>query len=141
MKIRVRSFLAMAGLVLGAAVASFAQTTDTVTNVPFAFNVGSTELPRDSYRISKVSGHMSAFQIRGLRGAAIIISQLDGPSATDPSPRLVFHRIGDKYFLREVRLSGNSGFTLPTSRAETAAAETAEGVDAAPETVVIPAHR
>ena len=140
MKIRFRSLLAMAGvLVLNASAVSFAQTTDTVSNVPFTFNVGSAELPRDTYRITKVSGHMSAYQIRGLRAAAIMISQPDGPDAADPSPRLVFHRIGDKYFLREVRLTGNSGFTLPASRAEVEAAEQV-GAEAAPETVVIPAR-
>jgi hypothetical protein len=140
MKIRFRSLLAMAGLlVLGASAVSLAQTTDTVTTVPFTFNVGSAELPRDTYRITKVSGHMSAYEIRGLRAAAIMISQPDGPDNANPSPRLVFHRIGDKYFLREVRLPGNSGFTLPTSEAEVAAAETV-GADAAPETVVVPAR-
>ena len=140
MKIRFRSLLAMAGvLVLNASAVSFAQTTDTVSNVPFTFNVGSAELPRDTYRITKASGHMSAYQIRGLRAAAIMISPPDGPDAADPSPRLVFHRIGDKYFLREVRLTGNSGFTLPASRAEVEAAELV-GAAAAPETVVIPAR-
>ncbi len=130
MKIRFRSLLAMAGLlVLNASAVSLAQTTDTVSNVPFTFNVGSAELPRDTYTITKVSGHMSAYQIRGLRAAAIMISQPDGPDAADPSPRLVFHRIGDKYFLREVRLTGNSGFTLPASSAETAAAEMAGGAE------------
>ena len=98
MKTRFRSLLAVAGLlVLNASAVSLAQTTDTVSNVPFTFNVGSAELPRDTYTITKVSGHMSAYQIRGLRAAAIMISQPDGPDAADPSPRLVFHRIGDKY--------------------------------------------
>ena len=87
----------MAGvLVLNASAELFAQTTDTVSNVPFTFNVGSAELPGDTYRITKVSGHMSAYQIRGLRAAAIMISQPDGPDAADPSPRLVFHRIGEQ---------------------------------------------
>jgi hypothetical protein len=140
MKIRFRSFLVLAGLlVLNASAVSVAQTTDTVSNVPFAFNVGSAVLPRDTYRITKVSGHMSAYQIRGLHAAAIMISQPDGRDAADPSPRLVFHRIGAKYFLREVRLTGNAGFTLPASRAEVEAAEQI-GAEAAPETIVVPAR-
>jgi hypothetical protein len=128
-----------AGLVIfGAAATSQAQA-DTVTAVPFAFTVGSTELPRDSYTISRVSGHMNAFLIRGLRGSTIVMSQPDGPSATDPSPRLVFHRYGDRYFLREVRLAGNTGFSLPKSRAETSAEEKV-AKRSAPEVIVLTAR-
>ena len=77
--------------------------------------------------------------ISSLRHRAIVLSQADGPSDTDNSPRLVFHRYGDHYFLREVRLPGKLGFTLPATRAEREAAEQIAG-RTAPELVVVRAQ-
>jgi len=123
MKSFVRSLVAIAGLlVLTAAAAPHAQGTDTVTNVPFAFNVGKTAMPRDSYTISRLPGHMDAFMIRGLRHTAIVTSQ-PADRGADATPRLVFHRYGDSYFLREVHMGGSTGFELPATRAERDAAE------------------
>jgi hypothetical protein len=124
MKIYARTLAALAGLLLlGSAGALDAQTSDTMTSVPFAFAVGSATLPPDTYRISRLPGHMSAFLIRGRNDGAIVTSQPEGRSQSDATPRLVFHRYGQQYFLREVRLAGNSGFKLPKTRAEIAAAE------------------
>jgi hypothetical protein len=55
--------------------------------------------------------------LSGFRHSAVLMSQPDGRTKDD-SPRLVFHRYGDRYFLREVRLAGNTGFSLPKSREE-----------------------
>jgi hypothetical protein len=122
MKIHARTLLVVAGVLL-AAVATNAQTTNTVTDVPFEFTVGTTTLPRDSYEVTRITGQNGAFLIRGARRGVVVISQPEGPSATDNSPRLVFHRYNDRYFLREVRLPGNNGFRLPKTAAEIDAAE------------------
>jgi hypothetical protein len=103
-------------LVLTAAVAK-AQSTDTITRVPFTFNVGASVMPPDTYRVSEFGGHTDVFMISGFRHSAVLMSQPDGRTKDD-SPRLVFHRYGDRYFLREVRLAGNTGFSLPKSREE-----------------------
>ena len=97
--------------VVTAAVAK-AQSTDTITKVPFSFNVGASVMPPDTYRVSKFGGHTDVFMISGFRHSAVLMSQPDGRTRDD-SPRLVFHRYGDRYFLREVRLAGNTGFSLP----------------------------
>jgi hypothetical protein len=39
------------------------------------------------------------------------------------TPRLVFDRYADQYFLREIRLPGKVGFEFPRTAAENAAAE------------------
>jgi hypothetical protein len=127
-------------LVLGAAAGAAAQGSDTVTHVPFAFAVDSSMLPRDSYQVSRLPGHMDAFLIRGQHKGVVVLSQPEGPSDRDSSPRLVFHRYGNQYFLREVRLAGNDGFQLPTSAAERDAAERIAGL-AVPEVVVVRAGR
>ena len=124
MKINARRLLATAGLAAFAAVSPVhAQPSGTVSDVPFAFTVGSTVLPRDTYSVVLLSGHNDAFAIKSVRHAAIVLSQPAGRDAADPTPRLVFHRYGDSYFLREVRLGGNAGFSLPKTRQEEDAAE------------------
>ena len=79
---------------------------------------------------------MTWLQIRGLRQGVIVASQPEGPDRTDPSPRLVFHRYGDSYFLREIRMPGNLGLALPATRLERDAAEKIAS-KAAPEVVVV----
>lgn len=140
MKTYASRILAIAGLlVLGSAPGASAQASDTVTAVPFAFRVGSTVLPRDGYRVSRLPGHTDAFLIRGLRQGTIVLSQPDGPSEADDTPRLTFYRYGNQYFLREVRLSGNDGFRLPKSPTEREAAEQRAGL-VLPEVVVVRAE-
>ena len=138
MKLSLRGLMAIVvAAVIASAAAASAQTTDSTTNVPFAFIVGNKTLPRDVYRISRLPGHLDVVQISGLRGGAIVMSQPDGPDRNDPSPRLVFHRYGDSYFLREIRMPGNTGLALPATRLERDAAEKIAG-KATPEVVVIP---
>ena len=82
MKLSLRGLMGIvaAGVIASAAAAS-AQTTDSITNVPFAFAVGNKTLPRDVYRISRLPGHLDVVQISGLRGGVIVMSQPDGPVA------------------------------------------------------------
>ena len=126
----------VAAAVIVSAAAASAQTTDSIAKVPFAFTVGNKTLPPDVYRISRLPGHLDAVQIRGLRGGTIVASQPEGPDRNDPSPRLVFHRYGDSYFLREIRMPDNVGLALPATRLERDAAEKIAG-NAAPEVIVL----
>jgi hypothetical protein len=125
-----------AAVVLASAAAVSAQATDSITDVPFAFTVGATTLPRDTYRISRLPGHLDVFQISSERHSAIVISQPESPDRKGDDPRLVFHRYGDSYFLREIRLPGNVAMSLPPTRLERDAAEKLAS-NAAPEVVVI----
>ena len=123
MKTYARRFVAVAGLVLlGSAALVQAQSNDTITKIPFEFNVGTTPMARDTYRISRLTGQGDGFLIKGDRSAAIVTTQPAGASASDSTPRLVFHRYGSQYFLREVRLPDNRGFVLPQARSEREAA-------------------
>ena len=122
MKTYARRFVAVAGLVLLGSAALVQAQSDTITEVPFAFTVGTTPMARDTYRISRLTGHVDAFLIKGDHSAAIVTSQPAGASDSDNTPRLVFHRYGSQYFLREVRLPDNRGFVLPQARTEREAA-------------------
>ena len=56
-----------AAVVLASSAAVSAQATDSITKVPFAFTVGQTTLPRGTYRLSRLPGHLDVFEITGDR--------------------------------------------------------------------------
>lgn len=135
-----RRIMALAGaVVLTAAAAVQAQTSDTVTDVPFAFVIGGESMPAGTYRVSHLPHQLNVFQISSLRQTAIVISQPEGPDNRDNSPRLLFHRYGDQYFLREIRLPGNTAFSIPQSRQERDAEERIAG-RMTPEVVAVSAQ-
>jgi hypothetical protein len=132
--------LLAAAAVLGSAATVSAQDIDTVTKVPFAFTVGQATLPRDTYRISRLPGHMDVFEITGDRHSAIVIAQPERPVDKHDNPQLIFHRYGDSYFLHEIRLPGNIAMSLPSTRLERDAAERLAS-NSAPEVVVVDARQ
>jgi hypothetical protein len=139
MKSYTRRMLAATGLValsIGSPFVLNAQSTDTTTTVPFAFTAGTTSLPSGAYRVSMLPGHRDAVMIKARDHGVFVLSQPAGPSRTDNTPRLVFHRYDDQYFLREIRLPDNLGFSIPVTEAEIDAAERAPG-SAKPDVVVI----
>jgi hypothetical protein len=141
MKSYTTRILALAGVafVLTAGVAKAQSGTDTISKVPFTFNVGASVMPPDTYRVSEVGGNTGVFMISSFRHSAIVLSQPDGRTADD-SPRLVFHRYGDSYFLREVRMAGDTGFRLPESRQERDAQERI-AARSTPERIVVLANQ
>jgi len=139
MKIHTRRSLAITGLVamlIGTASVVSAQTFETIANVPFTFTAGAKSLPRGRYSLSTLPGQTNVVLIRSLDRGVIVLSQPEGPSRVDSTPRLVFDRYGDQYFLREIRLADNVGFQLPQSAGENAAAERM-AADARPDVVVV----
>jgi len=85
---------------------------DIRANVPFTFTVKGKVLPAGTYN---VSNNNTALVIRGNSSGVVTLGQ-HTESSTSSSPKLVFHRYGDEYILREVWM-GASGYSLPqTSR-------------------------
>lgn len=94
---------------------TFAQTTLKAT-VPFPFTVGKTEVPAGTYTIDSISH--SAIAIRGTANGVFTLVNL-GPDSNNGTPKLVFNKYGDKYFLSQVsRGSGSEVMQLPTSKLE-----------------------
>jgi len=119
MTISVRRLAVFGALLLaGVAASARAQGTETVTNVPFAFTAGDTQLPQDRYQISPIPGQNSVFMIRGERNGVVLMSRIDRLSDRKPAPSLTFHRYGEQYFLREVQLGDGRILHLSQSRAE-----------------------
>jgi hypothetical protein len=112
------SFLAIAG---GAPVR--AQVVDTiVADVPFDFTVRDSTLPAGKYTIKRTySADPGVMQIRNADGDEVVLFVVgSAQAAKEPQQtRLIFDRVGDRYFLSEIFEEGNiTGVELPKSRAE-----------------------
>jgi len=134
-----RQIAIVALLLVGVAANARAQTSETVTNVPFEFTAGDTSFPRDQYRISPIPGQNGVFMIRGahLYHGAVLMSRTDRGSVREPAPSLTFNRYGDKYFLRELQLADGRILHLSQTRAEMDAAEYTAAQNAKKSTVVV----
>jgi hypothetical protein len=86
---------------------------DLQCDVPFRFLVGDKELPAGTYLVTM---QLSTLAVRGTTtGAVSIGNRVDAKS--DGASKLVFHRYGDEYVLREA-WTGRTGREIPTSRRE-----------------------
>jgi hypothetical protein len=88
---------------------------DIRANVPFSFTVNKKVLPPGTYTVSSSAAHSLVF--RGGSAGAITLGQ-HAESSTLTSPKLVFHRYGDTYILREVWMGRASGYQLPETARE-----------------------
>ena len=87
--------------------------------IPFGFTVGRAHLPAGTYEISPLA--QTVILIRDSRTAKSVLTYFNSkePSRGDSTPKLVFHRYGDKYFLSQVsRGNGGAVMQLPTSKLE-----------------------
>lgn len=103
--------------------------------VPFRFAVNGKTLPEGRYQVSTTDGKLF---IRGFNAGAFVLT--NGVSSNKPSPaRLVFHKYGEQYILRQVWMGGDNGRELPKPPLERSLAKGAqEGKVADLEEVVIP---
>ena len=109
---------------------------DVTCKVPFDFAVNGKTFPEGSYHVSSTAD--GTLFIRGLSKGAITLSNLV-QAAKSTEAKLVFHKYGEQYILRQVWMGGSSGRELPQSRLERALARGAqEGKVAALEVVVTP---
>lgn len=79
--------------------------------IPFAFNVGKTELPAGEYTITVLNPNSDrkVLQIRSADGklsALIQTSELD--TNTAEQTKLVFNRYGNRYFFAQAQMAGES---------------------------------
>jgi len=81
--------------------------------VPFAFSGANTTLEAGSYTAERASGPRGALIIRSKGGAVIFLALPGEAAAAGKSSRLVFHRYGDRYYLRQVWFHGTSGYGVP----------------------------
>jgi hypothetical protein len=86
-------------------------------NVPFAFQIGSTRLSAGSYVVSNPEEFILLLQDGTHSTLAMSSHELSNTPAK--ASKVVFHRYGSEYFLREVWLKGRSEYlTCSESKAE-----------------------
>ena len=81
---------------------------DIRANVPFSFTVDKKVLPAGTYNVTSSNAHTLLISSFGA-GAVTMGQRAESRSG---SPRLVFHRYGNDYILREVWMGGGSGYQL-----------------------------
>jgi hypothetical protein len=115
-----RSIL-LALTVLLLATAAQAQTTNVKASIPFNFVVGDHAYPAGEYTVKSLSQGSAAIRIDNAdeseKRVTLSVSCTKGQAADGTT--LVFHRMGDSYFLYQVWTAGNSlGREFPMSKKE-----------------------
>lgn len=86
-------------------------------DVPFSFIVGEKALPAGTYDVKDLS--MSAVLVQSAHGSASAMVQIhSAEKLSAQSPKLVFHKYGDHYFLYQVWNGERNGMELRKSRLE-----------------------
>ena len=113
-----------------------------IAKIPFQFSIRDATLPAGEYVVKCLdpNRHQLLFQSTDGKAAAImpmilVSGKLDG------GMRLVFHRYGRRYFFVQAWADGNNGLELPTTRAESAAAQELAGIEPKHETIALTARR
>jgi hypothetical protein len=87
--------------------------------VPFAFTVGTTQLPAGTYRIT-VESRGSSVTIRNCNNSATIFAHAQREYPGEKNQKLVFRQVNDQYFLAEVwGEQGSEGMKLKAPKPDT----------------------
>ena len=135
MKSHARLSTLMLGLTLLGAAAASAEGGGISARIPFAFTAGSTTMEPGAYTVSRLDGSPSVLLVRGAKQGVFLMGSGAGATASHEPTRLVFHKYGSQYFLRQVWFDGGSGYALPETSEERQWAERA-GRTAAGRTIV-----
>ena len=87
-------------------------------NIPFAFSVDGKALPAGDYEVRDVGLRATLIETKDGSDHALGVYGYAGPSKPGES-KLVFHRVGDRYFLAEIWSSSRGqGLSVPESKME-----------------------
>jgi hypothetical protein len=115
-----RSILIALTVLLMASVAQ-AQQTNVRAKVPFDFVVGNQAYPAGEYSLKSVLDNGKPIRVDNIQDStsAIAMSTACTSANRSASTKLVFHRMGDEYFLYQIWEEGNtSGRQFPVSPTE-----------------------
>jgi hypothetical protein len=127
LKMRVAAILSTLTLALvSAAVSAQMPAPRSQVDVPFEFQVGSSHLTAGRYVISNPERIL--LFVQGAKHSALTLSMREQNSTPVKVGKVVFHRYGNQYFLREVWMAGASErIDCPQSHAEQEARRTRNG--------------
>ena len=93
-------------------------------------------LPTGTYTVSVVEGNL--IQVRNDKtNATVLMIARHEESVKSQSPRLVFHKYGDKYFLAEAWSDSGSGIEIPAGKLEQEMRAASSNTSGAGEDVVV----
>ena len=134
--------VAASSFAIAGGTAARAQVVDTiVADIPFGFTVRDATLPAGEYSIKRIdSVDPSVMEISSADGAKLVFLVGSAQATKQPEQtKLIFDRVGDRYFLSEIFEEGNnSGVELKKSRAERELEK--EGAMSQIHTIAVPAH-
>ena len=94
--------------VLASASHAVAQGTAMKVTVPFAFQNGAQLLPAGTYRIDLNTEHLMILHGTVSNAAGIAMTFPEQRSKASATGKVVFHRYGDHYYIREVWIAGST---------------------------------
>jgi len=102
------TLLAVGALLLGSA--AFAQEINVRVKVPFDFMLGDKLYPAGQYSVQNVIPDHQVLRLRNgtSRGAAFILYHSASSQVPAERTQLVFHRLGNTYFLYQVQVAGSA---------------------------------
>jgi hypothetical protein len=87
-------------------------------NVPFAFKVGTTQLPAGTYAIQNDHGS-NVVMVRNVQTGASVLAMGRQEYPSRKTNKLIFHRYGSQYFLTEILGSqGTQAMVFPATKQE-----------------------
>jgi hypothetical protein len=90
-----------------------------IANVPFAFQVGSLEMPAGVYEIHRASTNVLTLKGKANRETVFMLVHATETRKAQDQGNLVFHRFGDTYFMGQIWEAGvNFGAECTKSQAE-----------------------
>jgi hypothetical protein len=111
-----QSSLVVLSLLLTAA-GAYAQTAARA-NVPFAFKVGTTQMPAGTYAIEGNHGS-NIVTVRNVQTGTSVMAMGRQESPSKKADKLIFHRYGSQYFLTAILGSqGSDAMVLPATKQE-----------------------
>jgi hypothetical protein len=107
-------------------------------DVPFAFRLNDKAMPAGNYQIIALDDQvLEAWNLDARRGQ-LLLKQISVQSSQPKSPRLVFHKYGEQYFLSEIWYGDSRyGIALAESKLEKEVKMARDGPPNAPETVIV----
>jgi hypothetical protein len=110
--------LTLAALSCFTATTGFAQN-KVKADIPFAFQVGRASLPSGTYIVSEIGEHSIMIRNTSAVNSAALTNYNSAYTLRSGSPRMLFHKYGNTYFLAEIwGESGTSGMQLPETDRE-----------------------
>ncbi|MGB7555468.1 MAG: hypothetical protein WBM04_13940 [Candidatus Korobacteraceae bacterium] len=118
---------------------SFAQAQSRVNaDVPFAFTLQDKAMPAGNYQIIARSAQVLEVRSLDSQHGQLLIKQMAVQSNKDQSPKLVFHKYGDQYFLTQIWYGDSrNGVGFAESKREKEISMASNDASSAPETVIV----